>query len=177
MASKAALRTALRGVDVPERARASAIIAQRVQQHPAWSAAAIAAFVGVRHEPDTRALLEAALEQGKTLWLPRVDSDTALTWGRVEDLDALVPGRFGLLEPPSGQRAFPAVDLVLVPGVAFGRDGARLGHGRGYYDRALASTAAGPRIGLCLARFLDPPEGPIPMGPTDIYVDAVIAER
>jgi 5-formyltetrahydrofolate cyclo-ligase len=176
MVTKAELRAALRGVVIPDRARASAVIADRVMRHPAWRASAVAAFVGVRHEPDTGPLLRAALDEGKTVWLPKVEGRTVLSWGRVDDLDTLVAAGFGLCEPATGQARFPDVDLVLVPGIAFGRDGARLGHGRGHYDRALASTDAGPRIGLCFARFLDPPEGPIPMGPRDIYMDAVIAE-
>lgn len=185
---KKAMRSALMArrshVDGEERARRSAAIEGHLTGTAAWSRAqTIAAFVGVGHELDTGPVLRAALAAGKRLWLPRVGSATQLEFVDVTDLDTLVPAGFGLLEPPRSSPgvalAGTGVDLVILPGLAFGSDGARIGYGRGYYDRAVAGLPSPrpPCIGVCFASFLDPEEGPIPVGPHDQRVDAVITER
>ncbi len=161
----------------------SAAITAHVMADPAWtSARALAGFVGVRNEPDTMELLEHALASGKALWLPRVVSPTEIRFARVHSLDALAPGGFGLLEPPASAPTHALtdrdVDLVLVPGLAFASNGARLGFGRGYYDRALASFAAAPpplRLGVCFAAFLD--TAPIPTDENDVPMHAVATEH
>jgi 5-formyltetrahydrofolate cyclo-ligase len=167
-----------------DRARWSAAIEAHLTATAAWSRAeAVAVFVGVGDELDTGPVLRAALAAGKRLWLPRVASATELEFVDVDDLDGLVPARFGLLEPPASMPGVAlsqtGVDLVVLPGLAFGTDGSRLGYGRGYYDRAIGGLAT-PRptcIGLCYAAFLDPDEGAIPMGEHDRRVDAVVTER
>ncbi len=172
-------------------AAASAEIATRLRTDPLFVAArSIAAFVGVTGEPDTRPVLEAALADGKTLWLPRVlDGRRGLTeLVAVTSLDVLQPRAFGLLEPGSiaGERTTTAitaelgVDLVLVPGLAFGRDGARLGHGPGHYDRLLAPVRdADPprRWGVCFDDFVDPSGAAIPIEAHDVPMHAIVTER
>jgi 5-formyltetrahydrofolate cyclo-ligase len=145
-------------------------------------ASAVAAFVGVRGEPPTAALLEAAWRQGKTLLLPRVRGDD-LELVAVRGSDELGPGGFGLVEP-RGQDAWPlaafAPSLVLVPGLGFGRRGERIGFGRGFYDRALAPLRDRTdvrRVGVAFAAFVDPQEGPIPMAPHDVPMHAIVTER
>ena len=95
------------GIEPEDLARRSRGLAQRVIEHPRWSEAeGVAAFVGVRGEPDTRPLLRAALAAGKRLWLPRVSDDRArIEFLPVASLDELVPGVMGLLEPPRGAPA------------------------------------------------------------------------
>ena len=93
-------------------------------------------------EPDTAAILRQALADGKHLLLPRVLSKTAMDWVEIPDLALLRPGAFGILEPPADLPvADPAVfarPLALIPCLAAGRDGLRLGRGGGYYDRLSA---------------------------------------
>lgn len=74
-------------------------------------------------------------------------------------------------ESPTTPTAAAGIDLVLVPGLGFGRDGARLGFGKGHYDRALAPVRDLPaplRIGSRLDGDLDPAEGRIPKEPFDV---------
>ena len=66
--------------------------------------------------------------------------------------DFLVPGRFGIAEPPPGSwlTELPELDLILVPGVAFDRQGGRIGWGRAFYDRLLQALPGRPvRVGVC----------------------------
>jgi 5-formyltetrahydrofolate cyclo-ligase len=181
------MRTALlqrrAAVTAEQRIAWSAKLALALLQWPRWrDAESVAAFVGVGAEPDMSSILAAALAQGKVLWLPRVASKTMLDFVAVTDLDALVPAPFGLREPApelDGVRlADTGARLVLVPGLAFARDGARLGFGRGYYDRALAGLAPSgpPRVGVAFLASVDPPEGRIPMDVHDVPVDHLLTE-
>lgn len=192
--TKAAVRAALRArraaQDPGVVATASRALEGVVRGHAAWQEArGVAAFVGVRGEPDTWPLLEAALAEGRTLWLPRVVRGAAgvSVLVQVTDLGVLGPAGFGLVEPRAleGEVALAAltaeapIDLVLVPGLGFSRAGARLGFGAGHYDRLLAPVArAGTpvRMGVCLAAFLDPVEGPLPLEAHDVPMHWVATE-
>ncbi len=183
--TKAALRAALlqrrQGRDPEANASRSAALLGHLVRHPLWQQArGIAAFVGVRGEPDTWGLLAATLAEGKRLWLPRMQgTPPAIAFVPVHDLRELAPARFGLLEPRprDGQTtlATPAatagVDLVLIPGLGFASDGARIGFGKGHYDRVLAPIrhfAAPLRVGLCFSDDLDPSDGQVPRDELDV---------
>ena len=178
---RAALQQRRRQRDPEAIAAQSAALLGHLLRHPLWQQArGISAFVGVHGEPDTWGLLAATLAERKRLWLPRmVGKPAQIAFVPVEDLRELAPAGFGLLEPPesagkeslSTPTAAAGIDLVLVPGLGFGRDGARLGFGKGHYDRALAPVRDLPaplRIGLCLDGDLDPAEGRIPKEPFDV---------
>ena len=166
-------------------------LVEAILEHPAWTKArGVAAFVGVRGEPHTRPLLEAALSSGRRLWLPRVLDPTGghSLMVEVRDLEQLGPAAFGLLEPEprEGEHALPEVpaggpiDLVLVPGLGFDSSGARIGFGPGHYDRLLASVSADEhpvRMGVCFADFLDPGEGAVPTEDHDVPMHYVATER
>jgi 5-formyltetrahydrofolate cyclo-ligase len=134
-----------------------------------------------RGETETSLIVKEALRGGKRLALPRVEQETRRLWlhawsGAVSDLCS---GAFGILEPGAdGALVEPgAVDLVVVPGVAFDRHGTRLGYGGGYFDRTLPmirrANPAPRLIGLGYG-FQVVPE--LPRDPHDIPVDAVATE-
>ena len=85
----------------------------------------------------------------KRFCFPRYQADRVYAAAWVERVEALVAGQFGILEPPDEATEIPAseVDLVVVPGLAFGKDCHRLGRGRGFYDRWLTELA-GYKIGV-----------------------------
>lgn len=87
----------------------------------------------------------------------------------------LVPGGFGTQVPAEGEWLTPR--LLLVPLLAFDAEGYRLGYGGGFYDRSLAELrAAGPCLAVGLAYAGQEWDGPLPRGPYDLPLDAVVSE-
>ena len=110
-------------------------------------------YVSLREEVETRRLIDWMLKHGKRVVIPRVRG-TGLELSELRDPSTdLIKGAFGVLEPsPAAFRpvALRAIDLVLVPGVAFDRHGARLGRGGGFFERLLGRLPArSTTIGLC----------------------------
>jgi 5-formyltetrahydrofolate cyclo-ligase len=87
----------------------------------------------------------------------------------------LVPGIWGIPEPAlsPGPYELPALDLALVPCVGASPNGARLGHGAGYYDRFFENCET-YKLCLCFADLLT---DEIPMLPHDTPMDGVITEN
>lgn len=157
-----------------ERALRSARVMEQVVGAPEWGDADVVGFyVSVGSEVETRRALAAALDDVQVA-APRADpGDGSLAFAPVEDLDDLEEGPLGVPEP-AGPALDPAdLDLVLVPGLAFGEDGARLGRGGGYYDRFLEDHE-GWACGLAYRFQL---RETIPAGPGDVPVDAVATEH
>ena len=132
--------------------RAGEAAARAISSSPEFEAArSIALYAALPGEVPTRPLFDAALAAGKARFLPRCGAAGTLEFVSLERWDDLVPGRYGILEPAAGggPAAAPSFDLVVVPGVAFTRAGARLGRGQGYYDRSLPKGSAAVLMGLC----------------------------
>src|SRR3954449_8394975 len=104
----------------------------------------LAAYVPEETEPGAGRLPAAETQLRARVLLPIVPADgRELRWA--VDTGRLAPGRFGLLEPVGprlGPTAIGTADVVVVPALAVARDGARLGRGGGYYDRALQHVRA-----------------------------------
>ena len=171
--TRARLIALRRGLPAEERRRLSGRIQSLALADGRWRAArTVALYVAVRGEVSTERLLDAAWSAGKTVLLPRClppdPHDPPEAGGRMEFLvcsrrEELVPGRYGLLEPgPACQRVAcsgavsdraPLPDLAVFPAVGLRSDGARLGYGGGYYDRAFSRPgwSAVPRLALIYA--------------------------
>lgn len=115
-------------------------LTQRLLELPAFQEAkTLATYLSMGHEFSTASLIQAALQDGKRVCVPRTYPQ-----GRMEfveyDPDILEKTRFGLLEPNErGQVVDKAeIDLIHVPGLVFQSKGYRIGYGGGYYDRYLA---------------------------------------
>ncbi|MDR1727963.1 MAG: 5-formyltetrahydrofolate cyclo-ligase [Acidobacteriota bacterium] len=136
-------------------------------------------FYSIWREPDTHAMMRRALALGKAVALPRTFPKRAMEARLVaslEELEAgLVPSKFGIPEPPDAAPVLKPeeLDFVVVPAVAFDRDGYRLGHGAGYYDAYLPRTRAFA-CGVARERMLI---ARVPREAHDIRVDCVATER
>jgi len=152
--SKQALRKTLRerlgAMDDAAIQAASDAVAQKVLALPEYKAArGVACFVSMPKEFNTRRLLEGICADGKTLYLPRVESVKEKTMSMLKaesmaDVDSWPAGRWGIPEAPKeGPPRLEALheesdlDLILVPGLAFDSNRGRLGQGAGFYDRYL----------------------------------------
>ncbi len=150
-------------------------IQNRVLALPKLAAAPIVlAHVGIAPEVDTRSILVALLARGATVLAPIMSTDDdAMHWGRVDSLDTLVQGPYGIVQPPDSAAAPAPPDApVLVPCVAFTGTCERLGRGGGHFDRFLQSHA-GPKIGLA---YDCQRAETIPIEPHDIPLDMIVTE-
>lgn len=145
--SKSAIRKALRerlaAMDPAARHSKSVAICTSVAASPEFTAASvIMLYLSMTEEVDTAPLALRAWQAGKTVVVPKVSWDqrrmlpveiTTLNSG----LTTTGPG----VREPVGGKPYPVdmIDLVLVPGLGFGRTGHRIGRGMGFYDRFLGA--------------------------------------
>jgi len=167
-------------VDV--RAAHSAAITRRLLQLPEYrQAGTILGYMNFGAEFASELWIRQVLEDGKKLALPRVNHHTSqLDLYRVEDMEnQLEPGLWGIREPVVERcerlTTLNEVEFVLLPGVAFTRDGARLGYGRGFYDKLLARMTIQPA--LVAAAFELQIVEQIPQESTDVKVEWIITEQ
>ena len=139
-------------------------------------------YIDVRSEVRTRHALPAALTQGKKIVVPWCNERGELELFHLENMEELSIGMYKILEPKPELRSLPAkqvqatdLDLIMVPGVAFTRQGARMGHGKGYYDKLLQH--ARPDTPLVALAFECQLFDEIPTAVHDIFMDLVITER
>ncbi len=133
-------------------------------------------YVSKVGEVDTRLMIEDAWRNGKIVVAPRCASGGIMHFYRIDSWDALEFAGFGLEEPSAWCNPAPEpglADLCIVPGLAFDRDGHRLGYGKGFYDRFLADFP-GKTAGLCPAEAL---VSHLPREETDRPVELVITEQ
>ncbi|KQY56795.1 MULTISPECIES: 5-formyltetrahydrofolate cyclo-ligase [unclassified Nocardioides] len=134
-------------------------------------AASVAAYVSIGTEPGTGLLLDGLVSAGKRVILPVLAPDDDLDWAAYDG--SLEQARRGLLEPTGPRLGLDAIatpEVVLVPGLAVGRDGMRMGRGGGSYDRALARVPVGTFV--CVLLYDDELRDQVPVEPHDRPVTA-----
>jgi 5-formyltetrahydrofolate cyclo-ligase len=121
--------------------------------------------------------LEVARRAGQQVALPRFVPEENVYCAALlsENFETLLPGAFGILEPPVSSAIIPLnqLDFVLVPGVAFDLSGRRLGRGKGFYDRLLANVNSSDCIKCGIAADEQIVAG-IPAEPHDISMDLLL---
>ena len=158
-----------------EKAAADAAILHTVTAHSSFlDADLLLCFFPVRGEVDLTPITEIAKKRGVPVAFPRCEG-TDMRFHTVENLDELAAGRFGIPTPrATAPLAFPTErTLCLLPGLAAGRDGSRLGYGGGFYDRFL-DTFGGITLFPIYERLVFPT---LPTEKTDRSVDHLITEK
>lgn len=136
----------------------------------------IFAFAPTHAEPDIRPLYRGFLKKaGQKLAFPQVIG-SRLEFFSVQTLKDLRRGSFGILEPAKGRKAGRPRrgDVILVPCVGWSREGYRLGHGGGFYDRWLGKNPVGLRVAVL---FHCQVVGRLPHGRRDVAVHCAVTER
>ncbi|MCL1949148.1 MAG: 5-formyltetrahydrofolate cyclo-ligase [Turicibacter sp.] len=110
---------------------------------PQWqNAKTIGTTISMGFEVDTGPIIHQAFKEGKAVALPRVESPGLMAFYLWQAGDPLIASKFGILEPdPLHAEKIPpeCIGLLVVPGIAFGLRGFRIGFGGGFYDRYLAA--------------------------------------
>lgn len=137
-------------------------------------------YLDVRSEVRTRHDLVDAIEGGKKIVVPYC-VDGFLHLFHLTSLDELEVGMYKILEPKAELRTLAEkrvepyeLDLVMVPGVAFDKRGARMGHGKGYYDKLLEHVR--PEVPLIALAFECQLFPEIPVAPHDVFMTKIITE-
>lgn len=169
-----------------DRRMESSTLCTQICKNVPEEARTVCAYMPLKDEADIRPALQILLDRGVALYLPCCEGRTSalqrarLVFRRARDLSSLVSGAFGILEPSTNACFLdPAVlDLVLVPGRAFDRSGARLGRGNAGYDVWIrAQRTANPCTrfwGIALeCQIIDH----IPMESHDEPVDTILTAR
>lgn len=139
---------------------------------------AVAIYLAFGAEVSTELVVADCREVGRSVFIPAYDEAFGrYRLCRMDGEVTLRAGRWGILEPVSPDWAGDeeAIDCMVVPGVAFDRDGGRLGHGGGYYDRmAVEPCVKGAwKVGLAFDfQVFDR----VPRVAHDVPMDAVVTE-
>lgn len=163
------IRQLKREHSVEELERQSKIIMQKLAVHPSFQKAErVMLYASLPDEVQTLDFL-TEWKSKKAIILPTVVGDDIIPVALKND-SRMVEGDFHILEPE--EKPYDgALDLIVVPGMAFDPNGHRLGRGKGYYDRFLTKYPDVKTIGICFDfQFL--PE--IPTEPHDKIIDEVI---
>ena len=159
---------------IPDQSEKSRIIQEKVLTYSAIKQAnSVFLYLSFGSEVETLFLAKELLAMGKRVAVPRCNPKTrTMVAVEIQDLAQLRTGAYGILEPDHHGTEIPKteLDVVLVPALAFDRDGFRLGYGGGYYDKFLADFS-GKTIGLA---FSDCVVDRLPRETFDLPVDTII---
>ena len=115
------------------------------------NAKTIYGYLPYNQEVRTVPMLEQALRDGKRVAVPKCYGDE-MRFIFMEDLSKVEKGYANIPEPiEDGPIADDETALVLMPGLAFDREGHRIGYGGGFYDKFLEAEPGHPTLALCYA--------------------------
>ena len=138
-------------------------------------------YISYDSEVNTKGIIKKALRDNKKIYVPRTEFKTRLMDAvEITSLNNLIESEYGILEPSVEEPHIDPneIDLIVVPGVAFDRNGGRMGYGAGFYDRYFKKISKDNMkkvIKLALAYDFQILEK-IPMNEQDVPVNYIITE-
>lgn len=134
-------------------------------------------FVSFKSEVDTHKLIKYALASGKTVCVPKVNNiNKTMEAIKINSFDEMRKSDYDILEPVLEENKInpEIIDLVIVPGLAFDKNGGRVGYGGGYYDKFFTSgNIKAYKIGLAYS-FQVVYE--VPVNEHDVLLDGIITD-
>ena len=151
-ALRASIREQKRAMTEQQIDQLSAALAEQFYNTKQYKeAATIYGYLPYNQEVRTVPILMRALQDGKTVAVPKVIDDQMI-FVVMDDLEKVEKGYAGIPEPiANGPEAADSKALVLMPGLAFDPQGHRVGYGGGFYDRFLEKEPDHPTVALCYA--------------------------
>lgn len=123
------------------------------------SAQSILLYYPLADEVDVLPLIQEAHKAGKQVFLPVVSGPESIEVRRYLPDTPMQTGAFGIQEPSGKEISnteYKTIELAVVPGMGFDRQGHRLGRGKGYYDRLLTRMPQAYLVGICFPSQLLP---------------------
>lgn len=156
-------------------------VAQQLFSSILWQqATTIMLYLSFQQEIITDGLFQQGWQEGKTMAIPICNpADHTMTLTRLTSLAQLQLNQYGIRELPAEQQqpiAPDAIELSLIPGLAFDLQGNRLGFGAGYYDRYLPQLKHDvPKLALAHQCQLHP--ATLPTDCHDLPMDYILTEQ
>ena len=168
------MRVRRAGIATAERRAKDRRIIKNLRHVPVFrEARSVFCYVAYLSEADTRPIIEDCIRQNRLLAVPRIMSGDRMIAVRLNDPAELRPDKMGIPAPLSARAEAGPFDIAITPGLAFSPAGARLGYGRGYYDRWFAGHRIHTRIALAYEMQL---VERLPTESTDRRVDMIVTE-
>lgn len=167
------------GMSEEERHKKSNLIMERFLHMPLYKESEnLLVYVNYKSEVETIGLLEHALQEGKSVYCPKVEGEE-MEFYRIENLGQLADGYRGIREPEGSREkifdCFPSGEknVMIMPGSAFDRDRNRIGYGKGYYDKYIEKHPGLYTVAVCFDCQL---QEEVPSDAYDKKPDLVITE-
>lgn len=131
-------------------------------------------YISIKNEVVTTPIINFCMEQGIRIAVPRVNGKE-MDFYHISSCDELTPGAFGIPEPVGNDRCIPTQkDVIIMPGLAFDKNGNRIGYGGGYYDKYLSMHHNVKKIAVAYDfQVVEEVESEI----TDILPDYIVTDR
>lgn len=139
-------------------------------------------YISYGSEINTKEIIDKAFKDNKKIYVPRTELETRLMDAvEITSFDNLIKSSYGILEPSVKDPHINPneLDLIVVPGVAFDRNGGRMGYGAGFYDRyfkKISKENIKRIVKLALAYDLQVLDK-VPMSLQDVPVNYIITEK
>lgn len=153
-------------------------LTDKILSLPAYQEArTIMAYLAMPKEANLDLLMAKALQEGKEVYVPLCLDKERMVAVRLRDLQQVESGVLGIRIPLKPYEFIEPgeLDLVLVPGAGFDRQGGRMGMGNGYYDRFLRRVQRSHFIGV--AWHCQVLADPIPMDSQDVRMESIVTEK